>query len=55
VLIHGKGKKDRMMIPIGDRALAWMEKYLNEVRPSICGEPDEGWLYLTGEGTQPAP
>ncbi|MGH9971110.1 MAG: site-specific tyrosine recombinase XerC [Pyrinomonadaceae bacterium] len=51
VLIHGKGKKDRM-IPIGDRALAWMEKYLNQVRPSIVVEPDEGWLFLTKEGTQ---
>ena len=51
VLIHGKGKKDRM-IPIGDRALAWLEKYLNDVRPSIVVEPDEGWLFLTKEGTQ---
>jgi integrase/recombinase XerD len=51
VLIHGKGKKDRM-IPIGDRALAWMEKYLNDVRPSIVVEPDECWLFLTKEGTQ---
>src|SRR6266496_212109 len=51
VLIHGKGKKDRM-IPIGDRALAWMEKYLNDVRPSIVVEPDEAWLFLTKEGTQ---
>ncbi|MGH9972114.1 MAG: site-specific tyrosine recombinase XerC [Pyrinomonadaceae bacterium] len=51
VLIHGKGKKDRM-IPIGDRALAWVEKYLNQVRPSIVVEPDEGWLFLTKEGTQ---
>jgi integrase/recombinase XerD len=32
-----------------------MEKYLNEVRPSIVVEPDEGWLYLTGEGTQLQP
>jgi integrase/recombinase XerD len=40
------------MIPIGDRALAWTEKYLNNVRPSIVVEPDEGWLFLTKEGTQ---
>src|ERR1700752_1915440 len=51
VLIHGKDKKDRM-IPIGDRALAWMDKYLNDVHPSIIVEPDEGWLFLTNEGTQ---
>ena len=30
---QGKGKKDRM-IPIGERALAWVEKYLREARPS---------------------
>jgi len=40
------------MIPIGDRALAWVEKYLNQVRPSIVVEPDDGWRFLTKEGTQ---
>ena len=29
---QGKNKKDRM-IPIGDRAVAWIRKYLAEVRP----------------------
>ena len=38
---EGKGKKDRV-IPIGERALAWMDKYLNEVRPVIVVEPDDG-------------
>lgn len=52
VLIRqGKGKKDRM-IPIGDRALVWTEKYLREVRPSIVVEPDDGSLFLTKDGTQ---
>jgi integrase/recombinase XerD len=50
VLIHGKGKKDRM-IPIGDRALVWIEKYLREVRPSLVVEPDDGSLFLTKDGT----
>ena len=30
----GKGKKDRI-IPIGDRALAWIDKYVEEVRPRL--------------------
>ena len=30
---QGKGKKDRM-IPIGERALAWIDKYIDEARPS---------------------
>ena len=29
---QGKGNKDRF-VPIGDRALAWLDKYLAEVRP----------------------
>jgi len=31
---QGKGKKDRF-IPIGERALAWIAKYLADVRPDI--------------------
>ena len=34
VIRQGKGKKDRM-IPIGDRALAWIERYQVEVRPGL--------------------
>ena len=33
---QGKGKKDRV-IPIGDRAMAWVERYLIEVRPGPAG------------------
>ncbi len=43
---QGKGKKDRM-IPIGERALAWTDKYLIEVRPELVTGIDEGVLYLT--------
>ena len=43
---QGKGKKDRL-IPIGERALAWLEKYMEEVRPELAMEPDEGRLFLT--------
>jgi integrase/recombinase XerD len=42
----GKGKKDRM-IPIGERALAWIDKYVTGVRPSLVREPDDGALFLT--------
>jgi len=46
---EGKGKKDRT-IPIGERALAWCEKYLNEVRPSLVFEPDDRIIFLTQAG-----
>jgi integrase/recombinase XerD len=46
---QGKGKKDRM-IPIGERALAWVEKYLREARPSLAVEPDDATLFLTQYG-----
>lgn len=50
VLIRdGKGKKDRM-VPIGSRALHWINKYLREVRPILAIEPDEGLLFLTKDG-----
>jgi len=42
----GKGKKDRM-IPIGERALAWIDKYVTAVRPALVREPDDGALFLT--------
>jgi len=50
VLIRdGKGKKDRM-VPIGSRALHWINKYLREVRPVLAISPDEGFLFLTKDG-----
>lgn len=47
---QGKGRKDRM-IPIGERALAWIDRYLIEVRPALAAEPDDGTLFVTVDGT----
>ena len=50
---QGKGRKDRM-IPIGERALAWVDKYLREARPQLAVEPDDGTVFLTrGEPFSP--
>ena len=51
---QGKGKKDRV-IPSGDRAVAWIEKYLNEVRPRLVVEPDDGTLFLSADGEAISP
>jgi integrase/recombinase XerD len=46
---EGKGQKDRV-IPIGERALKWLEKYLMDVRPHLLVPPDEGVVFLTYMG-----
>jgi len=46
---QGKGKKDRV-IPIGERAAAWVEKYLREVRPGLVTEPDDRTVFLSNAG-----
>jgi integrase/recombinase XerD len=47
---QGKGKKDRL-VPAGERALAWVGKYLAEGRPKLAAADDDGTLFLAGDGT----
>ncbi len=42
---EGKGKKDRM-VPLGQRACLWINKYTEDIRPGLAMEPDEGSLFL---------
>lgn len=46
---HGKGRKDRV-VPVGARAIAWLERYLAEVRPRLCLDTRQSALFLTGYG-----
>jgi integrase/recombinase XerD len=46
---QGKGKKDRV-IPIGDRAAAWVDKYIREARPQLVVEPDDRTVFLSNAG-----
>ena len=46
---QGKGGKDRV-IPIGERALQWLAKYRDDVRPELVGGADDGTLFLTHAG-----
>ena len=49
----GKGGKDRV-VPIGERACRWIERYLFEVRPELIDVDDDGTLFLAkhGQGMQ---
>ncbi|MGH9170164.1 MAG: site-specific tyrosine recombinase XerC [Acidimicrobiales bacterium] len=51
---QGKGRRDRF-VPVGERALLWAGRYLQEVRPSLSFPPDDGTLFLTAEGTAISP
>jgi len=51
---EGKGRKDRT-VPIGERALSWLERYLQEIRPLYMVPPDEGFLFLTRLGERFVP
>ena len=46
---QGKGRKDRV-VPVGTRALQWVEKYLEDVRPLLMLNPDTQALFLSGYG-----
>ena len=46
---QGKGKKDRY-VPIGERAAAWLRKYIAEARPQLAIEPDDFTAFLTADG-----
>lgn len=51
---QGKGRKDRI-VPIGERALVWVDRYLTDVRTRFAVEPDDGWLFLSHDGQPLSP
>src|SRR5690606_31844275 len=52
---EGKGKKDRLL-PIGERACRWIDRYVSEVRPQlvVAGDDDQA-LFLDNKGTRFTP
>lgn len=46
---EGKGGKDRL-VPVGERACAWLDRYLREVRPALIAGSDDGALFLHDDG-----
>jgi integrase/recombinase XerD len=51
---QGKGRKDRV-VPIGERAIAWVDKYVDEVRVLWCDDPNQEHLFLDPTGKPPKP
>jgi len=45
----GKGKKDRV-VPVGERALHWLETYLEKTRPLLETPQSERAMFLSGYG-----
>jgi len=46
VRVVGKGSKERL-VPMGDEAIAWMSRYLRDVRPELAGETKRDEVFLT--------
>jgi len=51
IIRQGKGKKDRM-IPVGERAISWVKKYLHEVRPELVIGLSADILFLSKDGDE---
>jgi len=46
---EGKGGRDRL-VPVGERAVLWVEQYLEDARPCLARRCDAGALFLTTRG-----
>ena len=47
--VTGKGAKERL-VPFGEEALVWIERYVAEARPAIIGRRTSDALFVTGRG-----
>lgn len=45
---HAKGEKARV-VPLGEEALAWLEEYLDRVRPLCVRRADQKYLFLSSQ------
>ncbi len=49
VRIFGKGKRERL-VPLGDLAREYLERYLREARPVLCGGKETPYVFLNRKG-----
>jgi integrase/recombinase XerD len=47
--VVGKGSKERL-VPMGEEAQHWLQRYLAEARPALAGKRDLLPLFLDGKG-----
>ena len=50
--ITGKGSKERV-VPFGDEARAWLQRYVSQVRPALLGSRLSEDLFVTSSGPNP--
>lgn len=48
--VVGKGEKERL-VPIGEEAIDWLERYLAQARPMILGSQQSDYLFVTNRGS----
>jgi integrase/recombinase XerD len=49
--VMGKGNKERLL-PYGDMAARWLQRYMSEARPALLGEKQTDDLFVTRRGTR---
>ena len=49
VRVLGKGSKERL-VPLGEEAVAWVQRYLAESRPALMKKRQSDALFVTGRG-----
>lgn len=50
--VFGKGNKERL-VPFGEVAGGWLQRYLQEARPALLGPKQTDDLFVTWRGTRP--
>ena len=52
IRVMGKGGKERL-VPLGEEAQHWLQRYLDEARPQLAGKQALAPLFLTASGQAP--